>query len=286
MYLDIPAVELAEELTAAAVRESPYRWPIIGWEADIRTITRADVLEHYGRFYAPGNAALVVVGEVEPDAVFAAAERWFGKLPGAGEIERRVPREPEWTRATRIELVRRTQLPQLQVIFRAPEIGTRDSEALFLVANVLSGTKTSRLDLALVETNKAGDLQVQFHPKADPSTLLVAVEGQPGVPLEEVEGILWGELEKLAREGVTEEELDRALNQVEAHHLFALQSPSNRGFLLGWHEAHGDVGYADTIVGRLRELTAADLQAAAKRWLDRGRCGVARLLPGAGGNGA
>jgi zinc protease len=279
MYLDMPAVEVSEELVAATFRESPYRVPIIGWEADIQSITRDDLFDHYRRHYAPGSAALVVVGDVSPDAVFEAADRRFGALPAGPVSGGRVPKEPPLTRTTRIELARRTAVPQLHVLFRAPEIRTRDSEALYLLATVLSGTKTSRLDLALVETNRAGDVSVQYHPKADPSTFVLAVEGQPDVPLDEIESILRGEIARLREEPVGADELERALNQVEAHHVFALQSPSNRGFSLGWHEAHGDVHYTDDVVQRLSRLGPVDLRAVAREWLDPERSGWARLVP-------
>src|SRR5262245_33978551 len=80
MYLDIPSVELGEELVAAAFRESPYRWPIIGWESDIQSLSKEDILAYYSRYYAPANATLVVVGDVSPEEAFAAAERRFGKI--------------------------------------------------------------------------------------------------------------------------------------------------------------------------------------------------------------
>jgi zinc protease len=284
MYLDIPAIELSEELLAASFRESPYRWPIIGWEADIRAITRHDLMDHYGTYYSPENAALIVVGDVEPGEVFVAAEEYFGSIPRVAPAERRIPKEPDLRATTRVELTRPSNLPLLQVLLRAPEIRSRDSEALSLLANVLSGTRTSRLDLALLETNKAGDAHVQYYPKADPGTFTIAVEGQPGVGHDELEEIVWGELERLRTSEIEQEELERALNQVEAHHVFAMQSPSNRGFVLGWHEAQGEVEYADRIVDRLRSLTAAELREAAGRYFQRDHSGVARLTP-AGGNG-
>ncbi len=284
MYLDIPAVELSEELTAAVFRESPYRWPIIGWEADIRAITRDDMVEHYRKFYAPTNASLVVVGDVDADDVFAAAEKHFGAIPAGAAIDRRIPREPELKACTRLQMDRPVNLPQLQMLFRAPEIRTRDAEVTYLLANVLSGTRTSRLDMALLETHRAGDVHVQYHAKADPSTFTVLVEGHDDVPLETVEGIVWTELERLAENGPERAELDRALNQVEAHHVFALQSPSNRGFSLGWHEAHGDVNYADDLVGRLGTVTVEELQEMAGRMFRRDRCAIATIPAGRAGN--
>src|SRR5688572_11774264 len=114
MYLDIPQIELGEELIAATFRESPYRWPIIGWEADIRAITREDLLQHYERFYSPGNAALVVVGDVDAEEVFEEAERFFGEIANGPPIERRIPREPELRSATRVELRRPGNLGHYQ----------------------------------------------------------------------------------------------------------------------------------------------------------------------------
>ena len=286
MYLDVPAVELSEELSACALRESPYRWPIIGWENDIRSITHADLMEHYSRYYTPGNATLVVVGDVQPDTVFAAAERHFGRIPAGGAIDRRIPVEPEFRACTRVDLKRQASMPQFQLLFRAPEIRTRDSEALYLIANLLSGTRTSRLDLALLETNRAGDVHVQFHAKADPSTFTIGVEGQPGVPLDEIELIVWEELAKLSDAPIEADELERARNQVEAQHVFSMQSPSNRGFTLGWHDAQGDVTYADRIADALRSLTPDELRDVARRTFTPDRCAVGRLLPEGNGGAA
>ena len=279
MYLDIPQIELGEELVAATFRESPYRWPIIGWEADIRAITRDDLLRHYERFYSPGNAALVVVGDVEVDEVFTEAARFFGEIPNGPPIERRIPREPELRSATRIELRRPGNLAHFQMIVRAPEIRTRDSEALALLANLLSGTRTSRLDLALLETGKAGDVQVHFQPKSDPSSFGVGVEVQPGVTITEIEDLVWGELQALIDGPIHDEEMERALNQLEAGQLFSMQSPSNRGFLLGWNEAMGDLSYADAIVDNLKSLTKDELRDTASRMFLREKSGSGILIP-------
>ncbi|MBZ0268248.1 insulinase family protein, partial [bacterium] len=287
MYRDIPVVEMSEELSAAVLRESPYRWPIIGWDADIRAITRDDLVEHYRRFYAPNNATLVVVGDVEPDEVFAAAEKHFGGIPSGAPFERRVPQEPEFRGQTRLHLDAPVNLPYYQLVVRAPEMRTRDAEVLYLLSSLLSGTRTSRLDMALLETNRAGDVHVSFHAKADPSTLSIVVEGKDAKGLAELEEIVWREVLQLAEKGPDGDELERALNQAEAHQLFAMQSPSNRGFALAWHDAHGDVTYADRIVERLRTVTPDEMRDTAARIFRRDRCGTATLsAPAAsGGNG-
>lgn len=279
MYLDMPQVELGEELMAATFRESPYRWPIIGWESDIRAITREDLFTHYRRAYAPGNSVLVVVGDVDPAEVFAAAEKYFGGIKPAEPLDRRIPREPALRGATRVDLRRPGNLAHFQLLVRAPEIRTREAESLALLANLLSGTRTSRLDLALLETGKAGDVHVHYHAKSDPSVFGVSVESQPETSLEEIEEIVWAELEGIAKGPITDEEMERALNQVEASQVFSMQSPSNRGFVLAWHESLGDVTYADAIVDRLKTLTKDELRASAAALFDRSRCGTGRLLP-------
>jgi zinc protease len=285
MYLDVPQVELGEELMAATFRESPYRWPIIGWEGDIRAITRDDLLAYYARWYSPGNAALVVVGDIDPEEAFARVEEKFGGIPAAGPGPRRIPREPELRAATRITLSRPVSLPHLQILVRAPEIRTRDAEALYLAANLLSGSRTARLDMALLETGLAGDVSVHYHAKSDPSAFGVSVELQPRARLEVVERVVWDEIERLASEPATDDEMERALNLVEASQVFAMQSPSNRGFALGWHEACGDVTYADTVVERMRSITKDDVQRVAASTFVRERSGTGWIVPSESENG-
>ncbi len=282
MYLDVPQVELGEELMAGTFRESPYRWPIIGWEGDIRAITREDLLAHYARYYSPGNAALIIVGDVDPEEAFARAEEKFGALPAAGPGERRIPREPELRAATRIVLRRPVSLPHLQILVRAPEIRTRDAEALYLAANLLSGSRTARLDMALLETGLAGDVHVHYHAKSDPSAFGVSVELQPHSKLEEVERVVWEELERLAVEDPDDDEMERALNLVEASQVFSMQSPSNRGFALGWHEACGDVHYADSIVERMRTVGKDEVRRIAASVFARDKSGTGWIVPSNG----
>jgi zinc protease len=282
MYLDVPQVELGEELMAGTFRESPYRWPIIGWEGDIRAITREDLLAHYARYYSPGNAALIIVGDVDPEEAFARAEEKFGAVPASGPGVRRIPREPELRAATRIELRRPVSLPHLQILVRAPEIRTRDAEALYLAANLLSGSRTARLDMALLETGLAGDVHVHYHAKSDPSAFGVSVELQPHSKLEEVERVVWQELERLAMEDAGDDEMERALNLVEASQVFAMQSPSNRGFALGWHEACGDVHYADTIVERMRTVGKDEVRRIAASVFARDKSGTGWIVPSNG----
>ncbi|MDP6801796.1 MAG: pitrilysin family protein [Gemmatimonadota bacterium] len=277
-YRDIPSVELNEELMGTAFRSSPYRWPIIGSEEDIRSMDHDAVLRHYRRYYSPANAALVVCGDVTADEVFRSAECHFGAIPPGESPARSIPEEPEWTDPPGVDLARSGRQSQLQLLFRAPRIHSRESEALLLLGCVLSGSRTARLDLALLETGLAGDVYFQYHAKADPGSLLIGAEPTPGTAIEQVEEILWQEIDRVAHESIPQEELERARTCVEAAQVYAMQSPSTRGFTLAWHEAHGDVGYTDRLVDQLRSLEAGEVRDLARRLLRRSGCARGRVL--------
>ena len=279
-----PDQVLDQEVIAAALRAHPYRHPTIGWLSDLQTMTRDDVLGHYRRYYAPNNATLVVVGDVERHDVLARVERHFGALP-ARPIERRVhTREPEAIGERRVRITREGTTAYLKVAYHAPAFGDPDFFAMLVLDAVLTGAKglslwasfrtpppqrRARLYRALVDQGLASAVQGGVVPTADPYLYTVSVTVSDGVSLSSVEDVLLAQLDAVRGHGIDPGELARAKRQLRARMVFEGDSIANIAHQLGYFDVIADWRAVDTLPARIEAVTIHDVAAVA----------AARLVP-------
>ncbi len=280
---DDPTSLLVEDVYAAAFKAHPYHWPVIGWMKDIESITLEDLKRHYKTFYAPNNAVLVVVGDVRAEEVFKLAERYFGSIPPAEHIPEFSYSEPP-QRGERRVVVKSTEakLPFIFGGFHVPNAGTGEEYALKVLAVILGGGRSSRLYRRLVfKEKKALYAGAYYSSKTkDPSLFCFYAALQDGVSPEEAEGIIMQEIERIKKEGVSPEELEKAKNQIEADFIYGLDSNFYRAMNIGILETVG-LGwrYLNTYVDNIRKVTAGDVVEAAKRYLSRDNLTVGYLIP-------
>ena len=155
---DQPQSVVYERLMATAFQVHPYRRPIIGWMNDLQNMSAQDARDWYARWYAPNNATLVVAGDVKADEVFALAKRHFGALPARALPERKPQAEPAQLGEKRIVVKAPAQLPYLLMVWHAPTLKdwAQDTTpyALQILAGVLSGNDSARLQKSLVKTQQ------------------------------------------------------------------------------------------------------------------------------------
>jgi zinc protease len=279
---DDPQAYLAEALFAQAFQIHPYHWPIIGWFSDLDAMTRADLKRHYDTYYAPNNAVLIVVGDIKPAQLLPIINRHFASIPKRPLPPQSVPAEPEQRGERRIIVKREAQLPFIMAGYKVPNFRSQDAYALTLLEALLSQGKRSRLYQALVYEQKlALAVGADYTPlQADPGLLSCYAMVAPGQTIEQVEQALYAEIEKLKQAPASEQELERAKNQVEAAHLFGQDSNFRLAMLLGQAETTGaGWRYVETFVNKLRQVTAADVQRVAQQYLTEDRRTVGILIP-------
>lgn len=275
-----------ERLMATAYQTHPYRRPIIGWMDDLQNMTAQDARDWYARWYAPNNATLVVAGDVQADAVIALAKQYFGALPARALPDRKPQAEPEQVGAKRIVVKAPAQLPYLLMTWHAPALRdwVRDSEpyALQILAGVLSGNDSARLQNRLVKTQ-----QIAVNASAGydavtrgPGMFMIDATPAQGKSVADLEKAIRTEIARVQREGISEAELARVKAQVIAADVYQRDSLFYQAMQLGDYVIAGLPPEAlERRVDKLRAVSAAEVQAVAKKWLQDERLSVAELDP-------
>jgi len=288
-----PGSLFREELNAALYRNSPYGIPTIGWKPEVETLTRADALAYYQRFYAPNNAVLVVAGDVTPDEVRALAEENYGGLaPTEGLAPRARPQEPPERAARRLVFAdARQSQPVLMRAYLAPERNAGDqttAAALVYLDEILGGNSaTSVLGQALqFDSHMAVYTGTGYDPTSlDPTSFTFAVVPAEGVSLAEAEAALDATLAQFLEDGIDPRQFARIKARVSAGEIYALDDVQGLAQRYGMALTSGlTIADVQAWPEVLQAVTPEDVMAAARALLDK-RDSVTGWLVPEGGEG-
>jgi zinc protease len=278
---DDPGGALGEEVSALAFRAHPYGQPIIGWAVDLKRITHEEIAAFYKTYYVPNNAVLVAVGDFKASTVLEKVRSAFGTIPRGPEPPKVLAIEPDQSGERRVVVQKPAELPIVYIGYPVPNQASPDAAALEVLSVVLSGGRASRLYRHLVYERRlaleAGGDYSYF--SLDPNLFWFYATPLPGQTAETMEKELLGEMERLRKEPVAEEELTRAKNQVEAGFVFQEDSVHRRASLLARFELIGGYALKDQYLDRIRAVTAADLQRVAGAYFNDDKKNVGILLP-------
>jgi zinc protease len=283
---DNPNALTYEEFNAVAYAASPYRIPVIGWMSDLDTLQVEDLRSWYRLWYAPNNATLVVVGDVNPQEVVELAEKYFGPLQAEQIEQPKTRKEPEQRGVKRITVKVPARQPYLIMGFKTPVVGEADNEwepyALEMLAYVLDGGDSARLAQHLIRGSQlaaAADADYNAFSRLSNMLLLDAIP-TPGKSITELEQALMAQIDRLKNEPVSEEELERVRNQIIASKVYEKDSVFYQAMLIGKLETIGlDWRLADEYVDKLKQVTVAQIQQVANKYLVEDRLSVAILQP-------
>ena len=272
---------LDEALYSTAFQASPYHWPVVGWMKDLERITRDEMVEYFRTYYAPNNCTILVSGDFDPTWVRAKLREYFGDIPRQAPPPKPVNAEPEQRGERRAEVHYPSETVTFVAGYKAPSNADPDRYAIEVLASVLSGGESSRLHRALVYDQQiALSADAGYRPGLEPGLFECWVEMKPGETGAKGEAALYAVLDSLVRGGVTERELQKARNQVEAGFVRALETNNGAAMALGRFEQYaGDYRALYTAIDRYRAVTAADVQRVAKQLFDARRRTVAMLVP-------
>ena len=262
---------LEDQLRSVAYQAHPYRWPIIGYESDIRNWRRSDIKEYYDRYYAPNNAVAVVVGDVTLEQVRALAVKYLEPLPSRALPGPVYTREPEQRGEKRLFVHKDVSSAHILIAYHVPETGTADYYALDLLSSILSSGKSSRLYRALISNKQlATEVSTYMSYALDPTLFYVYVICADGVNVKTLEKEIRREIDQVVAKGVTEKELQKTQNNVVASFYRSLETMSNKADMIGTYEIFFG-GYQKLFATpeAYRNVTAMDIKTAAAKYFKK-----------------
>jgi zinc protease len=282
-----PSSILAEEMGASLYLAHHYGIPVIGWEHEMKSLSREDAITFYKQFYAPNNAILVIVGDVEPQAVIKLAQDTFGKLKPADYTppRHRVTEPPH--HAPRRVILKDDRVAKETVTrhYLTPSYASaapREAEALDLLSTIIGSSNTGRLYRKLVvEERKASSAGAWYSGEGlDSGRLGVYAVAGSEASLESIEASMDAVLAEVREKGVTAAELERARNSEIASLVYGQDSQSNQARNYGWALVTGrTITDVKERAKRLEAVTLADIQDVAQKYIDLKRSVTGQLIP-------
>ncbi|MCB1493253.1 MAG: insulinase family protein [Rhodobiaceae bacterium] len=282
-----PGSILSEALMATFYENSPYGTPVIGWKQEMESLGRDAVLAFYKQFYAPEKAILIVAGDVSTDEVRDLAQKTYGQIPRVSEtyVRERPQEPPHLTEETVTLRDARVRQPSMQQAYLVPSYTTAkpgEAEALDILAEVLGGGSTSRIYQDVVVKQKLAAGAGAWYQSSAIDDTRFGVYGTPteGTDLKTLEAAIEKVIADVSENGVTQEEVDRARNSMLAEAIFAQDSQATLARAFGSALASGEtVKDVQEWPRRIMNVTPADVQAAAQRYLDPDTATTGYLLP-------
>ena len=285
---DRPLSLAYERFKALAYPASGYSIPTIGWMHDLNRMTIADMRDWHDRWYAPNNATLVIVGDVQLAEVKRLVTKHFAAIPAREIPAAKLPLELDEPGERRLTLQLKTQLPNLLMGFNVPSLATakdaKQAHALRLLAALLDGGSSARLATELERKQQlVAGAAAWYNPFTRGSSLFTLAgtpNTQQGVTLEQLEQGFWQQLQRLQTTPPSAEELARVRAQVIASEVFERDSITSQATTIGQLETVGlSWRLMDQDLAALEQVTPADIQQAAKQFFKPSRMVVAYVYP-------
>lgn len=286
-----PLMLTYERFNAAAFVENPYRNPTAGWASDLRQMTVNDLKAWYQNWYAPNNATVIVIGDVNPDKVYQLAQENFGSIKPSilPQLKKFPHKESVGTRNVVVKLP--AKLPMLYMGYNVPSVVTQPNSyepyALDVLSTVLGGNNSSRLQKNLVRGKRvAGDVGVYYTTYARLPTLFqIAAIPAEKTNVTQLQAAISKEIKQLMQTPISEQELNRVKTQVIANRIYAQDSIEYQGMILGGLYSVGlDYNEIDNYQKQIEALTPEQIQKTAQKYLTEESLTVGILDPQPIGN--
>jgi zinc protease len=301
-----PSEVLDEAVYAAAFREHPYHHPTIGWRADVEGVPTSRLKEFYDTFYHPNNATVILVGDFDEQDALALINKYFGAYQSSVQpIPQVYTEEPPQQGEHRLVIRRAGELALVQIAFHTPgvlgqtnvlsneELARRaanppaenDIFPLVVLSVAMSHGITSRLYQALVEADLAVDAHSNADQHRDPGLFNVYATVRPGVEPKKVEETILDELRKVAEEGLTEAEVEKAQQQIVAQMAYSRDGTYNIAMQMAEAEAIADWRFYKDYEANIKRVTTADVKRVAQKYFIEDNRTVGHFIPKQTGGG-
>ena len=288
---DKPTSQVKEQFLSTVFKSHPYSRPVVGWMNDLENMTVEDAREWYKNWYAPNNATLVVVGDIYAQDVLNLAKKYFEKIPARKIPERKPQVEPKQNGERRSYIKAPSELSYLLMGYPVPTLNDRNGSdnnswepyALEVLSNILAGNSSSRLNKNIIRNQHlAVSVSAGYDSTARGRISIFELEGTPNdfKKITDLENALLQEIEKIKKDGVTQEELDRVKATVIASDVYQKDSMFGMAMEIGQLETM-DYSFhlSDGYIERINSVTSEQIKNVATKYLTRDNLSVVILDP-------
>lgn len=281
MYKDDYASVLLEKLMSGLFMDHPYRYPVIGYKKDLWSLDRDNLLKFYKKHYVPNNATLVVVGAVEPEDVQRHVEHAFGAIAPDWSYSAPEHYHSSDTVSQQVTVYRDVQQPVVMLAWVVPGLRSRSDYLLEVAASIIGSGKSSRLVHRVVDAEQlATDLDCMVYDFMDHALFIVHFQPKRTEDIPQVIELINEELERLAQEGCTENELQKARKKTELEWMSVVEDQERYAFLIGKHFlATGDEHYILNYLDKPHDTLLDDVKNFTARYLRTAIMHVGTVLP-------
>jgi len=261
--------KLYEQFLASAFTAHPYGVPIIGWASDIQNLNRTETKKFLKTYYAPNNAVMGIVGDINPQEVIGLIEKYFGDILTQPSPPPVLGQEPEQSGERRVEVIHNAE-PQLLIGYHKPTLPSHADFVFDVIDAILSSGRTSRLYKNVVLKKQIATHVSTFGSPGSRYPNLFVFSGTPRHPhtVEELEKAIDEEIEKIKKEPVTKREFQKVINQLEASMIRGLKSNGGMASKLIYYEGVvGDWRYILNHIKELKNITPEDIMKTAQKYL-------------------
>lgn len=294
-----PMYRLSKAVNEAAFVKHPYHFETIGTTEDLRAITRQDLYEYYRNHYVANNAIVVLAGDFDAEAMLEKLEKYYGKLPSGVPKNCDIEQEPPQTEERKVEVKGPGETSFIQVAYHAPEAKHPDFFPFSVLDSLLTGpssfnmfggggisNKTSRMYRRLVEKSLAVSIGGGLQATIDPFLYEIAATIHPRSNHAAVLKAIDQEIEIILEKPISQAEVDRAVKQAKALFAYGSENITNQAFWLGFADMFADYSWFSHFVERLEQVTPAEVQQVARKYLLKTNRVVGTYIPSNNGGKA
>jgi len=279
-YINQPYGDVWHKMSALAYKVHPYQWPVIGKDlSHIEKVKMQSAKDFFFKYYRPNNAVMVVAGNVKTAEVKALAEKWFGEIPAGETIVRDIPKEPEQNEERVLEV--KADVP-VNAIYKGYKVCARrdeDYQATDLLRDILSSGDSSRLYQKLVKDKKLfSNISAYLSETVDEGLLMIDGRLSEGVSMDDANKAIEEVVNEIAKEKISDDELTKVKNKIEALMTFSDTNILNRAMNLAYFEMLGNPDEVNKEIDKYKAVTADKLQQVASKVFRKENCNTIRYF--------
>jgi len=271
---------ISEQVKGAAFLAHPYRWPVIGYESDIKNWSIEDLQAYFDSYYAPNNAVVVISGDVNLVQIKNLATKYFEPIVSKATPRAIHTEEPEQIGQKRVTVEKQVSTPNIMLAYHVPETKHEDYYALDLLSAILSDGNSSRLYSKLVDQSQLATSAFSYMPESiDPNLFYFYAVASPEVAPETLEKEMVQVIETIVLEGVAEKELQKVKNQKLVALYNTLETIDGKSNTLGTYELYfGDYKKMFEAPAAYEKVTADDIKRVAQKYFNKKNSTVGYLI--------